>query len=225
MGGRLAGRKFIEFLREELQPIRKKILNHPFPKSVERGKTPLEKLRFFAEQQFHIVSGDFRNLALYITLSKEQRERDFFLSLIEGERKALSNLFKLAKALGLGEKELTESEPHPGALSFTNYFTRLGVYGTPGDIASAIVIDFEVWGENCRRISTGLKKHYGLKDEDTLFLDGFYPIAPEFYRGIEEIVQGYIGKEESRKNMKTSAKLALYYELMFWDTMESFKPR
>src|SRR5574341_217799 len=106
-----SARKFLEELREEFQPLRKKILTHPFVGSVEKGKAYVEKLKFFTEQQFHIVSGDFRNLALFTAFSSNQWTRDFFFELILGERSALDNLFKMAKALGIGGRELGASEP------------------------------------------------------------------------------------------------------------------
>jgi thiaminase len=214
-----SARKFLEELREEFKPLRKRILTHPFVGSVEKGKASVEKLKFFVEQQFHIVNGDFRNLALYIAFSSNQWIRDFFFELIQGERSALDNLFKMAKALGIGDQELEASEPHAGSLAFTNYFTRLATYGTEGEIASAIIIDFEVWGENCSRISKGLKKHYNLTSEDTKFLDGFYPITSQFYDKITNIIGEYTRTEKDMKKMLIATRLGLDYELMFWDTM------
>ena len=220
-----ASEKFLDDLRKEFQPIRKKILTHPFVGGVERGKTPIKNLQFFAKQQFHIVSGDFRNLALYIAFSPNQKIRNFFLYLIGGERSALDNLFRMANALDLSTNELVNSEPHAGSLAFTNYFTRLATYGSAGEIASSIIIDFEVWGENCHRISKGLKKHYGLTSEDTKFLDGFYPIGSEFYSSILSIIGEYARMEGNKKKMKTAARLGLDYELMFWDTMHNYKEK
>ncbi len=219
MGKIQSARKFLDEVREEFQPLRKKILTHPFVGSVEKGKASVEKLRFFVEQQFHIVSGDFRNLALFIAFSSNQWIRDFFFELIHGERTALDNLFRMAKALGIGDQELDASEPHAGTLAFTNYFTRLATYGTAGEIASAIIIDFEVWGENCSRISKGLKKHYNLTSEDTEFLDGFYPISSQFYDKITKIIGEYTRTEKDMKKMRIATRLGLDYELMFWDTM------
>jgi thiaminase len=125
----------------------------------------------------------------------------------------------MAKALGIGDQELEASEPHAGSLAFTNYFTRLATYGTEGEIASAIIIDFEVWGENCSRISKGLKKHYNLTSEDTKFLDGFYPITSQFYDKITNIIGEYTRTEKDMKKMLIATRLGLDYELMFWDTM------
>ncbi len=216
-------KKFLEELREEFQPLQDRILAHPFINRVEKGKAPDSKLKFFVKQQFHIVSGDFRNIALYIAFSPDRRIRDFFFGLIQGERSALENLFKMAEALGISPRELEESEPHAGALAFTNYFTRLATQGSAGEIASAMAIDFEVWGENCGRLSKGLKKHYGLSAQDTKFLDGFYPITPQFYDDVISIIGEYAGTAGGRKKMRTAAKLGLDYELMFWDTVEGYK--
>lgn len=216
-------KKFLEELRGDLQPLRDRILTHPFIDRVEKGKAPNFKLKFFVKQQFHIVSGDFRNIALYIAFSLNQGIRDFFFGLIQGERNALENLFKMAEALGISVRELEDSEPHAGTLAFTSYFTRLATQGTAGEIASAIVIDFEVWGENCNRLSKGLKKHYGLSAQDTKFLDGFYPITPQFYDDIISIIGEYAATPGNRKKMRTAARLGLDYELMFWDTFEKYK--
>jgi thiaminase/transcriptional activator TenA len=216
-------KKFLEELKEEFQPVIKKILTHPFVDGVEKGEAPDYKLRFFVKQQFHIVSGDFRNLALYIAFSPNRRIRDFFFELIQGERSALDNLFKMAEALGVSTKELEDSEPHPGSLAFTSYFTRLAAYGTAAETACAIILDFEVWGENCSRLSIGLKKHYNLTAQDTKFLDGFYPVTPQFYDNIINIIGEYVGTAENRKKMRIAARLGLDYELMFWDTMEGHK--
>jgi thiaminase len=129
----------------------------------------------------------------------------------------------LAGALGVDAEELEDSEPHAGSLAFTNYFTRLATYGTAGEIASALTIDFEVWGENCLRLSKGLKKHYKLTTEDTEFLEGFYPISPQFYDNTIKIIGDYVIKEKERKKMRVAVRLGLDYELIFWDTVERYK--
>lgn len=213
--------KYLEDIRKEFHPLRKNILSHPFVKGFERGIFPLEKLRFFAKQQFHIINGDLRNLALYVALSPEQWIRNFFIDLIQEERIALENLFKFAGALKLSIKELKYSEPHSYCLAFTNYFTRLATYGTLGEIAASILLDFECWGENCNRLSKALKKLYGLSPDETKFLDGFYPIPKEFYETIIKIIGKHSLTSEDRKRIRTAVRLALEYELMFWDSVNN----
>ena len=215
-----SGKDLVEELKKEFKPLIERIVNHPYVAEVEGGKAPLEKLKLFVKEQFHIVSGDLRNLALYIVNSPSLPIQDFYLQLLSGEWMGLDNLFILAKALGLGEDELRDSEPLAGSFAFTSYFTRLGVYGSPGEIATALIIDFEAWGWNCKRISDGLKKHYGLSVDDTRFLDAFYPISPEFYEKVFSIIDEYTITDENKKKMRMAAKLGLEFELMFWDTMQ-----
>jgi len=218
-----ASYRFLNSLRKEFKTLRKEILSHPFIASIERGKAPVEKLKFFTEQQYHIINGDLRNLALYIAISPEQWIREFFIELIQGECTALANLYKMADAMGVTKGELEASEPDARTLAFTNYFTRLGAYGTLGEISAAILLDFECWGENCFRLSKGLKKHYGLTHEDTKFLDAFYPISNQFYKNIIRIIREFAGSSEDRNRIKTAVRLGLDYELMFWDTINNHK--
>jgi thiaminase len=218
-----AAYRFLNSLRKQFRALRKDILSHPFIASIERGKAPVEKLIFFTKQQYHIINGDLRNLALYIAISPEQWIRDFFIELIQGECIALDNLYIMAEAMGVNEKELGASEPNARTLAFTNYFTRLGTYGTLGEISAAILLDFECWGENCFRLSKGLKKHYGLTHEHTKFLDGFYPIPDQFYKTVIRILTEYSGTSKDRTKIKTAVRLGLDYELMFWDTINDYR--
>jgi len=50
-----------------------------------------------------------------------------------------------------------------GCHAYTNYLTRLAVYGSDAEILTAILVDLPVWGANCNKISIALKKHYDLK--------------------------------------------------------------
>lgn len=213
--------RFLNSLRKEFETLRGDILSHPFILSIERGKAPVEKVIFFTKQQYHIINGDLRNLALYIAISPEQWIRDFFIELVQGECTALHNLYRMAGALGVHKNALEASEPNARTLAFTSYFTRLGVYGTLGEISAAILLDFECWSENCFRLSKGLKKHYALTREDTKFLDAFYPVSSQFYKKITRIMRQFAGSSEDRNRIRTAVRLGLDYELMFWDTINN----
>ncbi len=221
MSNKYPNYRYLDDLRKEFRSLRRKILSHPFVISVEKGKAPIKKLKFFTIQQFHIIHGDLRNIGLYISLSPEPWIRDFFLELIQGERVALANLFILAKRFDIKKKELANSEPHAYTLAFTNYFTRLAIYGTLGEICGSLIMDFECWGENCYRLSKGLKKNYGFSAEDTKFLDSFYPIPDQFYDTIIKIMKEFSNPAINRKRIKTAVRLGLDYELMFWDTINA----
>ena len=52
-----------------------------------------------------------------------------------------------------------------GCQAYTNYLTRLAVYGSDAEILTALLIDLPVWGANCGKISSLLKKNYGFSEK------------------------------------------------------------
>lgn len=210
--------EFISGLAKDFGPLTRKILSHPFIREAEAGKLSKQKLQRFVKEQYHIILGDFRNLALYLATAPELWIQDFFLVMVNAERSAYEHLLQLGKALGVTE-DMRNSDPLPGALAFTSFFTRLASHGSHGQVASAIVLDLEVWGENCRKLSDALKKNYGLTSEDTGFLDAFHPVSLEFKARAMKIVEHYLPRPKEEKNMRIACRLALEYELMFWDAV------
>ena len=58
-------------------------------------------------------------------------------------------------------------------MSYTNYLTKLAVYGSDAEIFASLLVDLPVWGANCGKMSHILKKNYGFNVESCLFLDKF----------------------------------------------------
>lgn len=212
-------REFIAGLKGEFEPLRQAILGHRFIAEAADGKLPREKLHRFVQEQVHIIRGDFRNIALYLARAEDLETQDLFLGGLSLERQALEALPKLAEGVGVSWALLEGADPAAGAFAFTNYFCRLGVYGSAGEVAAALAVDLDVWGENCRRLSEGLRRHYGLLPERTEFLDFFYPLSPEFEAKLLAVVGKQAGLPDHPQKMRIAAKLALEYELMFWDTV------
>lgn len=212
-----ATEKFIAELIAELDPMRNIIREHPFVAEVERGSFPKEKLRYFVIDQYYIINGDLRNDALLILRSPNDWIRDFFIEAVKGERTVLGFLPALAEAVGIEEKELPQTEPSVLGLAFTNFFASLALYGNPGETASAMTLDFDVWGENCHRMAQALKKHYGFSPEQVKFLDFFYPVSTEFKEATALMMEEYGKTSEEKQRLRRAARLAVEYELLFWD--------
>jgi len=86
---------------------------------------------------------------------------------------ALENLILMAKELGIDKRKIHDYEPLAGYQSYTNYLTKLAVYGSDAEILAALLIDLPVWGANCGRMSSILKKNYGFNVNSSLYLDKF----------------------------------------------------
>jgi thiaminase len=124
----------------------------------------------------------------------------------------------LSEELGVSSNKLEAYEPMAGCYAYTNYLTRLAVYGSDAEILTALLVDFPVWGANCGKMSSALKKNYGFTDSSCVFLDKFAaPLPEEFVNKSNKVIRSALPANE--KVMRTAARLILDYELSFWDTI------
>ena len=99
-----------------------------------------------------------------------------------------------------------------GCQSYTNYLTKLAVYGSDAEILTAILVVFPVWDANCDKMSSALKKNYGFTNTSCAFLDNFAaPLPREFVEKSNDIVRPALKTKE--KEMQIAARLLLGYEL------------
>jgi thiaminase len=147
---------------------------------------------------------------------------ELFLDCIFAEVNALKNLLLMAEELGISSSrnKLDSYEPLAGCQAYTNYLTRLAVYGSSdAEILTAMLIDLPVWGANCSKISLALKKNYGFTSNSCIFLDNFAttPLPEEFINKSNSLISSSLSLKE--KEIHTAARLILDYELSFWDTI------
>jgi hypothetical protein len=215
--------RLVESLHEEVRGFVSEVEDGPFAGAVTDGSFPIEGVRFFIEQTYHLVMNDMGNLSLYVANARNEEEVDFFLFMTVAEKLMLDSLYLLIDAAGIDREELHASEPHI-AISFrTNYFTRLALYHLPGEIALAILINFPIWAGGAIRVSSGMKDHYGLGRPvegtdllDTDVLDRFSKATQGFIDMAIRIVAADLVDDEAELRMRRVAKLAAAYEAMVW---------
>ena len=110
-------------------------------------------------------------------------------------------------------------EPLAGCHAYTNYLTRLAVYGSDAEILAAILVDLPVWGANCSKISSFLKKNHGFTNSSCRFLDQFATPLPEDFIEKSNILMTGRNVPQKVNAMQRAARLILDYELLFWDTI------
>jgi thiaminase len=146
---------------------------------------------------------------------------ELFVDCLVVEVNALKNLLLMAEELGISRKKIESYEPSAGCHAYTNYLTRLAVYGSDAEILTAMLVDLPVWGANCNKISIALKKNYDFKSNSCTFLDKFAtPLPEEFINKSNGLIISSLPIKE--KEVHTAARLILDYELFFWDTIYKY---
>jgi thiaminase len=128
----------------------------------------------------------------------------------------------MAEELGIsgGRDRIESYEPLAGCHAYTNYLTRLAVYGSDAEILAAILVDLPVWGANCSKISSCLKKNYGFTNNSCMFLDQFAASLPEeFIEKSNNLIIRFNNLAQKERVIQRAARLILDYELLFWDTI------
>ena len=201
-----------------------KILHHPYLLSIDNIQLTRQNLKVFVCEQYHIISNDKRNFALIQQRTSNSISANLFNECISFEASALSNLSLLQNELDIDILQLKSYEPLAGCQAYTNYLTTLCYYGSDAEVLAAMLTDLPIWGENCKRISTALKKKYRFPNESCRFLEGFAsPLPEEFLKRSNEVIKSSL--PTYRKEMETAARFILDYELMFWDTIYQYTLR
>jgi thiaminase len=209
---------FIERIKSELSATIDAIHNHKYIHSLDKHEIRKEKLEIFICEQYHIISNDRRNFALMISKASSETASKLFTDCLHVELDALRNLAIMANELSIDNGKKESYEPLAGCQAYTNYLTKLAIYGSDAEILTALLIDLPVWGANCSKIGSILKKYYGFSEKACIFLDKFAcPLPEEFINKSKEVIDTAIPERE--KSLHSASRLILDYELSFWDTI------
>ena len=211
-------RQLVQQIRRQLKALDERIVRHPYLEALELGRVEREKLKVFAEQQYHIVGSDLRSVAILFARHGDLPSRSYLLNLLQGENAAAEALKEFALALGMREEELKASEPLPQAYGYCAFVAWLALYGSDAELAAGFLVNFAAWGANCGRMSRALKERYGLAPAAIQFFDLFANL-PSGDQPALAVIQGGLDRGVAPALIHRAARLLQGYELMYWDAM------
>ena len=206
-------------LRRELGGVERQIRSHRFLAALDNGRVPGERLAAFAGEQHAIISSDRRSFALLASRFPEPPSGDQFLSLAEGEGRALKLLVAFAAAVGLDEAELGAHEPAPGAQAYPSFMAWLALSGSRSDVSLALLANLAAWGANCTRVAEALPARYGLSTDAVAFFTFFAEPPPDSEERLVAVLDDGLAAGDSPVRARRAARLLQTYELFFWDTL------
>lgn len=213
--GSVRGFDLIEKLRRELEALNRRIENHPFLTEAEKGVLPREKLRLFVENQYYIVYHDLRSLAVMVSRVSHTDEAEYLSRLQQGDLAAFQTLIRLGEELKAPLREFSELNISPWAVAYTHYLAWLALYGSVGEQVSALIVNLPVWGRACEKLSSALRKNYGVRSTD--FLDAFANPPGWIEEEGGRILERYMPGIEARARLVS--RMIQSYELGFWDSL------
>jgi thiaminase len=211
--------------REEIASVAVQLRGHPYVEAVEEGRLPRSELGRFAGEQWHIISSDLRSVAHLVSRSTPGPTEAFFLDVLDGERAALRALAAFGHAAGMTKADLQDYEPLAGAHAYTCYMAWLALYGSPGQVAAAYLVNFPAWGENCGRMSAALQARYAMQTDDVAFFDLFAMPVLGFERAALQVIQSDLDSGAEPTLIRRAVRLLQAYELMFWDILDQAASR
>ena len=211
-------------LQRNLSNVVDTIINHPYIHALEKKQIRKDKLEIFVCEQFHIIANDKRNFAFMISKTSNDAASKLFIDCLNAELKALENLMVFAEAMDINEIMMESYEPLSGCQSYTNYLTKLAVYGSDAEILAALLVDLPVWGNNCEKMSYILQKNYDFTKNSCKFLDNFANTLPEeFIKKSKELILSSINDiSMNEKKIHIATRIIINYELSFWDTIYKY---
>ena len=211
LGSDLIGR-----VREEISATASQ---NRFVELLEAGDVPRERLTWLAGEQFRILGSDRRTFALLAARFPDPPAGEMFLSLAQGELRALRLLADFAAELGWEEQDLRAYEPRPLAQAYPAYLAWSALFGTCSGVALAMLANLEEWGGYCGRVAEALVTRYGLAERAVGFFRFSAAPAPGFTEQATSVVAAGLAAGEDPQEAVQAARALHTYEIAFWDAL------
>ncbi|MEM8681116.1 MAG: hypothetical protein AAGF97_17355 [Planctomycetota bacterium] len=221
----MSAAQVVEEIRTQLAPVNAKLADHAFVRALNQGAVSRDTLRCFAGEQYAITESGMRSDAALVSRFTGAADTEFFLKLLIGEKNGFQAVRAFAHFLEWGEDQLAAYEPSAGGFAYASYFCWLAHYGSDAELAAAVLVNFQAWGENCGRMRDALAKHYGFT-EDALELFRVYAVPSTLSATDDplegaalQIIEAGLNEQMTSTRLARAARLLQSYELMFWDSM------
>ena len=203
---------FSEILGQEALPIWESIFAHPFLQEIEATTLPLEKFRYYVEQDYHYLAGFGQVVATALSKAPDTRTLQRLTRRITTpvERPLHGKMFEL---LEMSEDEVESVPLSPTNMAYVNHMQTAASSGGVGEAAAALLPCPWTYHEIGSKISVPEHPIYsywaapyreGLLEESTA---AWRELVDEF-----AVSGGPAVREAMRSAFITSSR----YEFMFW---------
>ena len=203
---------FSQSLRQEALPIWESIFAHPFLKEIEAAELPLEKFRYYVEQDYHYLAGFGQVVATALSKAPDTSTLRRLTRRITTpvERPLHGRMFEL---LEMSEEEVEVVPLSPTNMAYINHMQIAASMGGVGEAAAALLPCPWTYHEIGERIAVPEHPIYSYWAQP--YRDGLLEESTTAWR---ELVDEYAanGGPAAREAMRSAFITSSRYEFMFW---------
>ena len=192
-------KKFIDRIDNMIEE--KHLLNHSFYKAWSAGELPKETIREYAAQYFQHVSLFPRYLSSIHSNCEDIKTRQILLDNLIDEEKGEENhpelWMRFAEGMGNSRQKINTTEPMKEVSDLVKTFNRLSKSEKYHIGLAALYCYESMQPEISETKKDGLKKFYGIKDENTLKFFTVHMHADKWHR---EVVRNLIKELSNTKD-------------------------
>ncbi len=203
---------FSESLRQEALPIWESIFAHPFLEEIEAAELPLEKFRYYVEQDYHYLAGFGQVVATALSKAPDTRTLRRLTRRITTpvERPLHGRMFELLET----SEDAVETVPlSPTNMAYINHMQTAASMDGVGEAAAALLPCPWTYHEIGKRIAVPEHPVYSYWAQP--YRDGLLKESTAAWR---ELVDEYAanGGPATREAMRSAFITSSRYEFMFW---------
>lgn len=208
--------------RALIQRLEQKYLSSEVPtivQKLQKNILPISMLQAFALEQNLIIPTDLRDNALSLHRfggSPRKSTRQFFTRLVTDEVKASEQLPDFILALKISPSQIDLYQPLAGAQAYPAYTTWLANYASSSEIAAALLINFQSFGQSIGHMAEALKQHKKMSDSQMEFLLNFSKLPTDFREQAIGIIADGLSSGVRESDIEIRVRLIQSYERDFW---------
>ncbi len=208
--------------RAESDAIWQQLHEHPFIVELAEGTLPLDKFRFFIEQDNMYLEEYARCLAMGAAKSRTEAETRHFVAHLNQNLDAEipANHEMLAKAIELGAEDRGGTRAMaPANMAYTGYMRRLSITGGPLEILASLLPCAWSYTEIAGRLrerTDATHPVYG-RWVSHFANPASVETVEEMIRDFDELIEGEAQTEERRREIGEIFATSSRLELMFWE--------
>lgn len=208
--------------RSECDRIWDQLHGHPFITELAEGTLPLDKFRFFMEQDNMYLEEYARCLAMGAAKSRTEKETRHFVDHLNQNLDAElpANHAMLAKAIELGAEDRGGSlAMAPANMAYTGYMRRLSITGGPLEILASLLPCAWSYTEIAHRLSDRMDATHPVYGDWIAHFANPTSLATveEMREDFDQLVAQEAETEERKQEIGEIFATSSRLELMFWE--------